>query len=263
MPRRTKVGHAGTLDPFATGVLVVCVGPATRLAEYVQSQTKRYTAEITLGANSSTDDIEGEIAPRQLADSPPTEQQVLQVLKRYVGEIQQTPPAHSAVHVNGQRAYALARKGQQVELTPRTVTIHQIELLTYDYPKLRLDVSCGSGTYIRALARDVGETLGVGGYCSQLTRTEVGAFCIESAVAIDGLDPAHHLLDPMIALSGLPSAVASPAQAKLLANGNAIELPPDIDVEQVAVISQAGRLLAIVRVDAESHMLRPQKVFPA
>ncbi|HOF19452.1 MAG TPA: tRNA pseudouridine(55) synthase TruB, partial [Phycisphaerae bacterium] len=139
LPRGTRVGHAGTLDPFADGVLVICVGPAARLAEFVQAAPKRYRAVVTLGATSTTDDPEGEILPREPAP-PPSPQDVRQAVARFVGEIPQTPPAHSAVLVNGHRAYKLARAGRELNLRPRVVAIHAIDVIRYDWPRLTLDV---------------------------------------------------------------------------------------------------------------------------
>ncbi|MCD4825672.1 MAG: tRNA pseudouridine(55) synthase TruB, partial [Phycisphaerae bacterium] len=145
LPRKTRVGHTGTLDPFAKGVLVLCVGQATRLAEFVQSQPKRYVAVIKLGAVSDTDDPEGTITPTPDA-TPPTEQQIRDVLKNFVGEIQQVPPAHSAIHIDGQRAYELAREGKDVEIPARPVKVFKLSMRRYEYPKLQIDVHCGSGT---------------------------------------------------------------------------------------------------------------------
>lgn len=260
-PPRTKVGHTGTLDPFATGVLVVCVGPATRLAEYVQRTPKRYTAEITLSATSTTDDPEGEISEAPPPENPPSPDELRRVVCRYVGRIQQTPPAHSAVHVDGQRAYRIARAGERVRLASREVVIYEIDVLSYEYPHLSIDVRCGAGTYIRALGRDIGADLGVGGYCSKLMRTEVGPFRIGGAIPIDELDPARDLLDPLTALEDLPRVVAGPDQARRLANGNPIELSVDINGPEAAVVDEDARLLAIAAVDGEKHTLNPAKVF--
>ena len=256
--RRVKVGHAGTLDPFAEGVLVVCVGPATRLAQYVQAQAKRYTAEVTLGATSTTDDPEGEIA--QTPATAPGESAVQEVLAGFVGEIWQVPPAHSAVHVAGQRAYKLARRRQAPDLPARTVTVHRIELLGYEYPHLRIDVTCGSGTYVRALARDVGAALGVGGYCSQLTRTAVGAFGLKESVTLEDLRPDEHLIDPMAAVRHLPRAAAEAAQIEGIRLGRPIR--SDAEGEQIAVTDPAGGLVAIAA-PAGPGLIRPVKVFIA
>jgi len=260
--RKIKVGHAGTLDPFASGVLVLCVGPATRLADTVQSQPKRYVAEVTLGVTSATDDTEGPITPTPAA-GPVSEARVRDVLVRFVGRIMQVPPAHSAVHVDGRRAYKLARKGERVDLPPRPVTVHAVELLRCDAGRLELDVRCGSGAYIRSLARDIGAALGVGGYCSCLVRTAIGDFRVEDAIAPDVLDPQRHLLPAVLAVATMPKITAAAADREQLARGRAIHLeqaPPAPAGSEIAVIDARGRLLAIATLDAGGR-LRPAKVF--
>ena len=262
--RKIKVGHAGTLDPFAEGVLVLCVGPATRLAEYVQAQVKRYLAEITLGAASSTDDPEGDIAPVPLAGIV-EESQVRRALAGFVGAIQQTPPAYSAVHVDGRRAYKLARAGKRPDVQPRSVTIHEIGLLECDGPILKVDVRCAAGTYIRALARDLGAALGTAGYCSQLTRTEVGVFHIDQAVTVEELDPARDLVSPLSALGALPQVVVGQADRARMLNGRAIEIKDPSATDQIleaALVDQDGRLLAIAAIDPRQAVARPTRVFP-
>jgi tRNA pseudouridine55 synthase len=151
-PPRTRLGHTGTLDPLATGVLVLCVGAATRLAEYIQRMPKTYRAGIALGARSDTDDADGHITPVPDA-TPPGRAELVETLRGFVGTLDQVPPAFSAAHVDGRRAYDLARRGAEVSLTPRPVTIHVIDLERYEYPHLELNVACGKGTYIRSLAR--------------------------------------------------------------------------------------------------------------
>jgi len=258
--RGVKVGHAGTLDPFADGVLVLCVGAATRLAGYVQARPKRYLATVRLGATSSTDDSEGEITAADAA-SPPAASAVEEVLREFVGTIEQIPPAHSAVHVGGRRAYQLARAGEQLDLPPRTVTVHSIELMSYDYPLLAVEVACGTGTYIRAIARDVGEAIGVGGYCERLTRTAVGAFGIEEAIRPDQLDPAEHLLPPTLALEHLPRIEAGPDWLGRIANGSRVALHAPHAPGEVAVLAPTGQLIALATVAPDGRTLRPVKVF--
>lgn len=261
LPRKIKVGHAGTLDPLAKGVLVLCVGPATRLAEYVQRLEKRYTAEVTLAATSSTDDTEGEITETTNLPAPPKEAEIRDVLQRFVGRIMQVPPAYSAVHVNGQRSYKLARAGKQIDLPARQVEIHRIDLISYTYPHLLIDVRCGSGTYLRALSRDIGEALHVGGYCSDLIRTQVGPFKLDNALPIDSLDPQRDLLQPLLAVENLPRIVADPDQAKRLANGGAIEMTHEIAGSEIAIIGPDGILLAIGEADQTRRIIKPVKVF--
>ena len=263
LPRGTRLGHAGTLDPFAEGVLVLCAGPATRLAEHVQAQPKRYLARITLGATSTTDDVEGEITEGPSRQEP-ERRAVAEVLRRFVGEIRQVPPAHSAVHVNGRRAYELARKGEAVNLKPRRVAVHSIDVVRCDWPLVEIDVRCGAGTYIRALARDVGAALGVGGYCSGLTRTEVGPFRLDAAVKPDELEPARHLLGPLAALGTLQRIRLHERDERLLRLGRSVSLwPARASAEaRAAVVNRQGDLIAIARVDPDGRTLRPSKVFP-
>lgn len=264
LPRGTRVGHAGTLDPFADGVLVICVGPAARLAEFVQAAPKRYRAVVTLGATSTTDDPEGEILlrePREPAPHPPSPQAVRQAVARFVGEIPQVPPAHSAVLVNGRRAYKLARAGRELNLRPRVVAIHAIDVIGYDWPRLTLDVSCGSGTYLRALARDLGEALGAGGYCSALTRTAVGRFTLEDSVAPEALDPARDLLSPLPAVDHMTRFTASDDDVRQLRLGQRLAAPDDLpDGAELAVLDPAGQLVALAVV-RPGRRLQPVKVF--
>lgn len=177
--RQLKVGHAGTLDPFATGLLIILLGDATKRSDEFLKQDKAYEATIHLGATSTTGDVEGEITA--VSDAVPAEQQVRAVLDRFTGQIIQTPPIYSAIKINGQRAYKLARKGQEVEIPTRTVTIHSIELLDYSYPMVKIRTNVSSGTYIRSLAEDIGKELKVGAYCEELHRISIGSFDIADA----------------------------------------------------------------------------------
>ena len=180
--RQLRVGHAGTLDPFATGLLVILLGDATKRSDEFLKQDKTYEAVITLGATSSTGDPEGELTT--VSDMRPDEAEIRAVLKTFTGVITQTPPAHSAIKINGQRAYKLARKGEAVEIPTRQVTIHSIELLEYAYPAVSIRTHVSSGTYIRSLAQDIGDSLGVGAYCSALRRTTIGEQRIEDATEV-------------------------------------------------------------------------------
>jgi len=176
-----KTGHAGTLDPLATGVVVCCLGKATRCVEAIMGQTKVYDAVVDLSAFTTTDDREGPRDEVAVAD-PPSLSQVREVAARFVGQVEQRPPAFSAIHVNGQRAYRLARKGQAVEIPRRIVRIDAIDVLDYDWPNLSLRITCGRGTYIRSLARDIGKSLQTGGYLASLRRTAVGGYDLSRAV---------------------------------------------------------------------------------
>lgn len=182
-----KVGHAGTLDPLATGVLVVAIGrESTKKIDALMSGKKSYLADITFGAYSETDDAEG-TKDIVVVQRVPEKYEIDTTLKSFVGEILQIPPQYSAVKVGGQRAYTLARKGLRAEFTPRKVTIHSIEMLDYSWPKVKIRVDCGKGVYIRTIARDLGDKLGVGGYISKLDRTRVGDYTYENSLTFDNL----------------------------------------------------------------------------
>lgn len=181
-----RVGHAGTLDPLASGVLVVAVDRATRLIEYVQRQAKTYEAEFLLGVTSDSDDTESDLIPFA-ARATPGEREIREALATFVGTIEQRPPSYSAVKIEGRRAYRLARRGKPVTLAPRSVVIYSLELLSFEFPRLRLRVECGGGTYIRSLARDLGEKLGTGGVMTALERAAVGPFHINDSLSLADL----------------------------------------------------------------------------
>lgn len=189
-PRGAKVGHAGTLDPFATGLLVLLLGRATRQCESIMGLPKTYEATVKLGATTETDDPESE--ERSTGAPAVTMEQVRQALPRFVGEITQTPPAYSALKIGGRRAADRVRAGQAVEMRPRTVRVYAIDLLDYAWPLLSLRIDCGRGTYVRAIARDLGAALGVGGYLTQLRRTRIGPYDVGDAAKLDDPpDPAR------------------------------------------------------------------------
>ncbi|MEM1422581.1 MAG: tRNA pseudouridine(55) synthase TruB [Planctomycetota bacterium] len=171
-----KVGHAGTLDPLATGVLLVCLGRATKLVERLMTGAKRYTALVDLAHTSVTDDLESTPVPANVADPPDRAHIERIIAERFTGTIDQIPPAHSAVHVDGARAYELARKGLAPEIPTKRVTVHDARVVRYDYPELELDLRTGRGFYVRSLARDLGHALGTGGMLAALRRTAVGPF---------------------------------------------------------------------------------------
>jgi tRNA pseudouridine55 synthase len=186
LPRGTKIGHAGTLDPFATGVLLLLIGRATKQCERLMGQPKTYEATIRLGATTATDDPESPEQPTPGAQ-PVKRQDIDSALQRFHGAIAQVPPAYSALKIAGKRAADRVRAGENIEQQARTVQIYAIEILEFTWPALRIRVDCGRGTYIRALARDLGAALGVGGYLTQLRRTRIGDFAIESAVTLETL----------------------------------------------------------------------------
>jgi tRNA pseudouridine55 synthase len=176
---KVKVGHTGTLDPFATGLMILVVGKECKNAGNYSKLDKIYEATIRLGQTSSTGDPEGEIVP--VSDTIPTKEAVVEALKAFTGEIQQTPPIYSAIKINGQRAYKLARQGQDIEMPVRTVTVYSLELLDYSYPEIKVRAHVSSGTYIRTIAQDVGQLLKTGAYCSQLRRTQIGIWNVKEA----------------------------------------------------------------------------------
>jgi tRNA pseudouridine55 synthase len=188
-----RTGHAGTLDPLATGVLVIALGKCTRQIESLMATDKRYETVIDLSAFTTTDDVEGprtDVVPGTpgAATAPPVRAQVAQVLaERFTGTVMQRPPAFSAMKVGGRRAYALARQGAAPNLAPRPVRIDAIDILDYAWPRLTLDIRCGKGTYVRSIARELGEALGTGGHCASIRRTAVGAWTASRAVTVEAL----------------------------------------------------------------------------
>ncbi len=182
--KKFKIGHAGTLDPLATGVLIVCTGKATKRIEEFQYQTKEYVATLRLGATTPSFDLEQEIDAEYPTEHI-TREMVEETLKTFLGEIQQIPPVYSAVKVNGKRAYDYARKGNEVELKPKLLVIDEIELLDCQLPYITIRVVCSKGTYIRALARDIGTALNSGAHLTSLRRTRVGEFKVENCISLE------------------------------------------------------------------------------
>ena len=249
-----KLGHAGTLDPFATGLLVVLAGRATRLATFLTGLDKRYRAAVRFGVTSTTDDPEGELTETAATTD---EDAVLRSLDGFRGAITQVPPAASAVHIDGERAYKRFRRGEDVAMPERAVTIHAIELLSFDAASqtAELDVHCSTGTYIRALARDLGVAVGAGGYCSALRRTEVGPFSIDAAVAADG-DIAAALRPAADAVPHLPRRQITPAEVDAIAHGRRIDAHDE--PAGPIVLLDGERLVAIGTRDGDT--LRPGPV---
>ncbi len=267
-----RVGHGGTLDPFAAGVLPVFVGHATRLVEYHLTDDKEYRALVCFGARSTTDDLDGELTP---TDGPTlTRRAVEEALEGFRGTIDQTPPDYSAVRVAGRKAYELARHGEKPTLKARTVTIHRLELTGWDdtdpaRPVATIEVRCSAGTYIRAIARDLGESLGSGAYLGALTRTASGPFHIDAARPLDELRTAltdgrvNEVLLPMdTGLDSYPSLTLTDTDVASLARGQYVRRSPEAPEEGlVRVRDGSGRLVAIAR--AERGQLKPEKVFSA
>ncbi len=271
---KTKIGHTGTLDPLARGVLVLCVGSATRLIEYVQQMPKHYTGSFLLGRNSDTEDTEdteGKVV--ELYSPPiPTFEEITAAAANLTGLIQQRPAAFSAIKVNGRRAYDLARAGKPLELKPRPVHVYRIAVVSYDYPLLTLDVRCGSGTYIRSIGRDLAESLGTAAVMSGLTRTAISRFTLDEAVDPTDLgkdDWAQHLLPTTTATEMLPQVKLSAEDVVEIGHGRTIPMPMDTaehcnttnaDRQEYAAVGPDGRLLAILIPRGEG-VLRPLRNF--
>ena len=257
-----KVGHAGTLDPLATGVLVVALGPATRLVEYVQRMSKTYQATFLLGRTSNTEDVEGQL--EELNSPPvPTLNAIESVLPRFLGTIQQRPPAYSALKVGGRAAYQYARRGEVVELAARPIEIREIRLLRYAYPELELRVRCGSGTYVRSLGRDIAEALGSGAVMAALRRLAIGDFRVEDSILADELSLEAiqaRLLSPAMALGQMPQVVVDATEVTRLTQGQSVLNRWQIKEEEAAAIDSGGRLVAIVKRAGQAE-LRPDKCF--
>ena len=260
-----RVGHGGTLDPAVTGVLPIALGPATRLLPYLEGD-KTYLGVVQLGLRTVSDDLEGEVLARLAV--PALEAADLEAaLASFRGPIQQVPPQVSAVHVEGQRAYARVRQGEQLELAPRAVTIQRLELLGWDGATARLEllVRCSAGTYIRSLARDLGEALGCGGALAQLRRSEALGFGLEQAVPLEALDqaPLPDLLNPLAALGHLPQRQLLDAELEGWRCGRAIDHGLSLEEgESVAVLGPDGNLAGMART-SEGGLLQPKLVINA
>ena len=249
------VGHAGTLDPFATGLLVVLVGRATRLARYLADLPKVYRARAVLGVRTDTDDVTGAVLSGDPARVPESREAVAAALGGLVGARLQRPPAYSAKKVAGVRSYRLARRGAAVDLAPVAVVVHEAELLEWEPPALTFRVRVGSGTYVRALARDLGETLGCGAHLAELRREATGAMRVEDAVGLEGLTTAA--LGPMLrAVAHLPAVALDPEAALAVGHGRPVPSPGGLE-GSVALVAD-GDLLAVGRV--EGDRIRPEVV---
>jgi tRNA pseudouridine55 synthase len=262
----TPIGHTGTLDPLASGVLVLCVGGARRLAEYVQAMDKVYRAGLRLGWTSDTDDVLGQCLPNESARVPALAE-IRAALAGLTGEIEQVPPAYSAAKVGGRRSYELARGGRPAPLASRRVHVYGIELKEYEHPRLKLEIWCGRGTYIRSLARDLGERLQCGALVENLRRTQVGVFSLAEAVQLDaGKEEAQsRLAPPERAVVELPPVYLTEAQLTILRHGRPLELsaqatPGLCKSGTVAVFDAQRRLIAIGLWDAQFRSVRPIKV---
>ncbi|HEY5475267.1 MAG TPA: tRNA pseudouridine(55) synthase TruB [Tepidiformaceae bacterium] len=262
-----RIGHTGTLDPMATGLLIACLGKATRLVEYMTLHDKRYEGEITLGATTDTDDAEGMVLSQREVPAIDTDR-LRSIEATFTGVLQQRPPAYSAVKVEGQRAYAAARRGDALELAPREVVVRSLDLTPLAPDRLRIDVLCGSGTYVRSLARDIGEALGCGAHLSQLRRTHAGGFAVAEAITLDALariaaagELAEVVRPADDGITDFEAAIVGEHTSASIAAGITTAPCPAIRAADVARIYDAsGQFIAVGRV-AESGQIRPIKVF--
>jgi tRNA pseudouridine55 synthase len=266
-----KVGHAGTLDPMATGVLLVCLGQATRVSEYLMASRKRYRATITLGMTTNTYDADGEIIDSG-GSADFGREEIETALSHFVGRVEQVPPMYSAVKQGGQPLYRLARQGKTVEREPRPVEIDAIELLDWTPPSLVVEVACSPGTYLRSLAHDLGQQLGSGAYLAALVRLSSGRFTLEEAVSLQRLEEAfqhgqedRYLLPLDEAFLDWPAMIVGVEDARCLVHGQAIQgEPPAKELDQLLLhraYSLDGDFLAILTYHGASGQWRPKKVF--
>jgi tRNA pseudouridine55 synthase len=265
-----RAGHTGTLDPRASGVLVILVGPAVRLSEYVSASDKRYQAIIHLGSTTDTFDAEGKFT-RSNQPVNVTEAQFEEVLQSFVGEIEQTPPPYSAVKVQGRKAYEMARQGEEVDLAPRKIQVHHLEVLEWAPPEVVVDVHCSSGTYVRSLANDLGEKLGCGAYLVGLRRTKSGRFSLRDATPLRKLQEAftagnwyQYLIPSAEALGDWPAVELSPDEVEAVRHGHRVKVKEDNTEAKVRGVSTQGELVALLEIataEDGSSEWQPKKVF--
>ena len=263
-----RAGHTGTLDPRASGVLVILIGPAVRLSEYVSASDKRYQATIRLGGTTETYDAEGQVTSYPNAASVMatlTEDKFEDILQRFVGEFEQTPPAYSAAKVDGQKAYERAREGEEVEIEPRKINVYSLELLEWAPPEVVVDVFCSSGTYVRSLANELGEALGVGAHLVGLRRTKSGRFTLRDAISLRRLresfeagDWYQHLIPAAEALADWPMVELSAEEVDLVRHGHRVPSEPE-SPQWARALTEQGDLVALVE-NLENEW-QPRKVF--
>ncbi len=260
-----RAGHTGTLDPRASGVLVVLLGPAVRLSEFVSASDKRYQATIRLGSRTETYDSESEPSEEMPVDID--ENDFIELLKGFEGESEQTPPPYSAVKVKGEKAYNLARKGEEVDLEPRMINVYSLDLLEWAPPEVVVDVHCSSGTYVRSLANDIGDRLGIGAHLVGLRRTRSGQFTLRDSVslrrlreAFDTGDWAQYLIPAAEALSDWRTIVLDADLLELVRHGH--RFPAEEGVKGWArALTEQGDLVALLEVVEEDREWQPRKVF--
>jgi tRNA pseudouridine55 synthase len=265
--KQRRVGHAGTLDPAADGVLPICVGQGTRVAEYLSESGKAYRAKVTFGVVTDTYDADGTTL-RSANPASLTLPEIETALQQFLGPQMQLPPRYSAIKLQGQPAYKRVRSGEEVTLEPRPITIYQLHVLDWQMPHLTLAVECSKGTYIRSLAFDLGERLGYGAHLSALTRTRSGPFSLAESVTLEQLAEAiaqgkgeQHLFPADKVLDSYPALQLDEATAQRVLHGNAFHYDLHPSSELVRVYDHAGQFLAIAVWDAEQHVWQPKKVF--
>jgi tRNA pseudouridine55 synthase len=262
-----RAGHTGTLDPRASGVLVVLVGPAVRLSEYVSASDKRYQATIRLGSSTDTYDADGVVTKSNVSVDSITEDRFVEVLEQFIGEIEQVPPPYSAVKVKGKKAYEMAREGEEVDLSPRKINVYSLEVLEWAPPEVVIDVYCSSGTYVRSLANDLGNALGCGAHLVGLRRTKSGRFTLRDAVPLrrlqEGFDAGdwyRHLIPAAEALADWPMVELDADGVELVRHGHRV--PGEAGSKGWARgISEQGDLVALLEFDVETSEWQPRKVF--
>lgn len=256
-----RVGHTGTLDPLATGVLLVCVGRATRLAEYLVGRRKRYTATVRLGQETDTFDTEGQI----VAESPITctRSEINTALDGFRGEITQQVPSYSAIKVNGEPLYRRARRGEHPERPVRQVTVYELDILEWDSPLLKIDLLCSTGTYIRSIAHDLGQALSCGGHLAELNRVSIGDFLLQESVPLHELNRENwpdHLLPMEVAVGHLPRVDVPVKEAVKLYHGQPVQTPDQRkDGDLVQVFDNQSRFVGIVAFDDDHYQAK--KIF--
>ena len=266
-----RVGHGGTLDPVATGVIPVCIGQATRIMEYMLDGSKKYRTAIKLGVTTDTYDSLGEVT--ETADaSHLTREEVMSALTQFQGAIEQVPPMYSALKKDGKRLYELARQGIEVERKPRPVDVYEIELTEWDPPEATVEVHCGRGFYMRSLAHDLGQALGCGAHLKTLVRLKASAFTLDEALTLEEVEESfsdgtwtEHLHAPDVVLGNMRAIIAGRSMQDMIRNGrpipSSVRIPPNEPEERCRVYGTDGTFLAIMRFDPEVALWKADKVF--
>ena len=271
LTKAQKVGHAGTLDPLATGVLPIAFGEATKTIPFIMDAQKTYQFTVRWGESRTTDDLEGDVV--ETSDVRPTKEQILNAIPKFVGKIKQKPPVYSAIKIDGKRAYDLARSGEEVEMKAREVEIYRLELLSSDYDSATFEMDCSKGTYVRSLGRDIALELGTFSYISSLRRTKVGAFDLSCTISLEKLEELVHsapleewILDVVTVLDDILALAVTKEQADFLRNGGFIPLDqleeglPSSTPEGPKVRAMEGDNLVAICELSKSH-LKPVRVF--